>query len=88
MNTGASDESAQTAADAGAFVQKAARVGDGSSSVIRRVGAAASAVSVGARLLPAGLRFLRRYPIAATLVVAGIALAVYSLRGRTTDEEY
>jgi hypothetical protein len=31
---------------------------------------------------------LRRYPIAATLVVAGIALAVYSLRGRTTDEEY
>jgi hypothetical protein len=88
MNTSTNDESAQTASDAGAFVQKAAHVGDGSSSAIGRVGAAASAVSVGARLLPAGMRLLRRYPIAGTLVVAGIALAIYSLRGRTTDEEY
>ena len=88
MKTSAIDESAKTASDASAFVQKAAHVSDDSNSVIGRVGAAASAVSLGARLLPAGLRFLRRYPIAGTLVVAGIALAVYSLRGRRTEEEY
>src|SRR3569832_687480 len=87
MKTSAIDESAKPASDASAFVQKAAHVSDDSNSVIGRVGAAA-AVSLGARLLPAGLRFLRRYPIAGTLVVAGIALAVYSLRDRRTEEEY
>jgi len=45
-------------------------------------------VSLGARLLPGGLRLLRRYPIAGTLVVAGVVLAVYSLRGKGTREEY
>jgi hypothetical protein len=88
MKTGAIDESAKTASDASAFVQKAAHVSDDSNSVIGRVGAAASAVSLGARLLPGGLRLLRRYPIAGTLVVAGVVLAVYSLRGKGTREEY
>jgi hypothetical protein len=88
MNTGAIDESAQTASDASAFVQKAAHLSNESNSMIGRVGAAASAVSLGARLLPAGVRLLRRYPVLGTLVVAGIALAVYSMRGRDTEAEY
>lgn len=89
MNTAAINESAQTASDASAFVQKATHVSDESKSVIGRVGAAASAVSLGARLLPAGMRLLRRYPIMGTLVVAGVALAVYALRDRTlSDEDY
>lgn len=88
MTTSSLDESAQTASDASAFVQKAAHVSDGSKSVIGRVGATASAVSLGARLLPAALRFLRRYPVAGTLAVAGAVLVVYALRSRDTEDEY
>ena len=87
MNTGAGalDDSAKTASDASAFVQKAAHLSDDSNSMIGRVGAAASAVSLGARLLPAGLRLFKRYPIPATLIVGGLAVAVYFMRGRSED---
>jgi hypothetical protein len=88
VKTSTLDESAQTASDASAFVQKAAHVSDDSNSLIGRVGATASAMSLGARLLPAGLRFLRRYPVAGTLVVAGVVLVAYSLRSRATQDEY
>jgi hypothetical protein len=92
MNTtaGAIDESAQTASDASAFVHKAAHLSDGSNSTIGRVGAAASAVSLGARLLPAGMRLLKRNPVVGTLVIVGAAWVLFSLRGRSrrVDGEY
>jgi hypothetical protein len=73
-------ESARTTSDTGAFVAKAADAATPSNSVVGRVGAAASAVSIGARLLPTGWRMLRRYPLAATVAIAGLVCVAYLVR--------
>ncbi|MDB6092390.1 MAG: hypothetical protein JWN85_5174 [Gammaproteobacteria bacterium] len=75
-------KSAQTASDAGAFVDKAARVAKPANSTLGRVGAAASAVRLGARLLPAGWRLFKRYPLVSTLAVTGLIWGVYLTRPR------
>jgi hypothetical protein len=69
--------SARTVSDAGAFFERAAHAARPSASSIGRVGAAITAVRLGARLLPAGRRLFNRYPVAATLIIAGSIAALY-----------
>ena len=40
----------------------------------------AAAVKLAARVLPASWRFVKRYPLSASLVIAGLALVAYSWR--------
>jgi xanthine/uracil/vitamin C permease (AzgA family) len=84
MNTTADSvrETARTASTTGAFVEKAAGAASGSQSKFARVIAGISSVQLGARLLPAGLRIVRRYPLASALVIAGALWIAWSARSR------
>ena len=72
--------SAHRAADAGEVVGDVAGLADRSQSVFGRVGFALSAVKLGIRLVPAGIRLVQRYPLGAALTVAGVAWWLYSTR--------
>jgi hypothetical protein len=72
--------SARAFSDAGAFVERAAHIARPSNSALGRLTAAASAASLGARLLPAGWRLFKRYPVPSALAVGGVVLAVYLAR--------
>ncbi len=74
------DRSAETVSDAGSFADKAARAAKPSASTIGRLGAAVSAARLATRVVPAGWQLLKRNPLAFGLIVAGVALAVYSMR--------
>ncbi len=67
-------------ADAGRLAERAAHAIGPGSSALGRVVAAVSVVKLGARVLPAGGRLLRRYPVASVLVVAGFLGALYLAR--------
>ena len=84
MNTTADTvrDSARTASKTGAFVEKAASTASGKKSKLGRVAAGISTVQLGARLLPAGLRLLRQYPLASALILAGVLWMAYSARTR------
>jgi hypothetical protein len=77
MNTQPHDggQSAQTASQAGAFVEKAAGAAAPSNSMLGRVGAAASAIKIGAKLLPGAWRMMKRYPVTSSLAIAGLLWA-------------
>jgi hypothetical protein len=75
-------ESAQTVSDASAFVGKAAGAASESRSTLGRIGSTVSTVSLGARLLPTALRLIKRYPLGATLTLAGVVWMLYSARSR------
>ncbi len=72
--------SARAVSDAGAFVERAAHATRSSNSSFARVGAAVSAVRLGARLLPAARRLFRRHPLAGTLLVVGVIGGLYLTR--------
>ena len=72
--------SARALSEMGSFVERAAHATNPSHSTIARVGAAVSVAKLGSRLLPAGWRLFKRYPLASTLAVAGLAVAVYLAR--------
>ena len=72
--------SAQTASHAGAFVQSVAGVANPSKSALGRVAAAVSAAKLGARVLPAGWRLVKRYPVASAVTVAALVGLVYLTR--------
>jgi hypothetical protein len=74
------DQSAKTTSEAGAFVEKAAGAATPTNSMLGRVGAAASAIKIGARLLPAAWRLMKRYPVASSFVIAGALWAAYAMR--------
>lgn len=84
-NAAGADHPAHTASNTGAFMETAAGAADPSRSILRRLGAAASAVKLGADLLPAGWRLVRRYPVASTLALAGLAVALYLTRPSRTS---
>lgn len=69
-----------TIADIGHLVERAAHVIGPASSTLGRVAAAVSVAKLGARLVPAGGRLLRRYPAGSLLVLAGLLGALYLLR--------
>ena len=70
-----------TLADAGHLLERIALAVGPLSPALGRVAAAISIARLGARLLPAGGRFLRRHPVGSVLVVAaGVLGAVYLLR--------
>ena len=85
MSTQHSEEghSAQTASEAGAFVEKAAGAAAPTNSTLGRIGAAASAIKIGARLLPGAWRLMKRYPVASSLTIAGLIWAAYAMRPTT-----
>lgn len=67
-------------ADVGHLVERAAHAIGPASSTLGRIAAAISVVKVGARVLPAGGRLLRRYPVASALVAVGFLGALYLAR--------
>jgi hypothetical protein len=82
MNVDPADvrHSAHRVADAGAVVGDVAGLADRSQSVLGRVGFALSAVKLGIRLVPMGIRLVQRHPLGAALTVAGVAWWVYANR--------
>ncbi len=72
--------SARAVSDAGAFVEQTARATTPDHSMLGRVVEAVSVIRLGARLLPAGWRMFKRYPLTSTLGVVGLMLAVYLMR--------
>jgi hypothetical protein len=76
------DEPSATASDASALAESAAKTADPTRSTLGRAAAAVSAVKLGSRLLPAGLKLFRRYPIGASLVVGALVWAVLAARAQ------
>jgi hypothetical protein len=73
-------KSGGTLADAGHLLERVAHALGPASPMLGRVAAAVSIARLGARLLPAGGRMLRRHPLGSLLVVAGVLGAFYLLR--------
>ena len=73
-------ESARVASASGALAGKVARATDPANSTLGRIGDTAAAVQLAARVVPASWRFLKRYPLSASLIIAGLAWAAYSWR--------
>jgi hypothetical protein len=72
--------SGRTLAEAAMLVERAAHTVAPSSSTLGRLVAAVSVARLGARLIPAGGRVLRRYPMGSLLVAAGFLAALYLVR--------
>lgn len=66
--------------DVGRLVERAAHAVGPASSTVGRITAAVSVARLGARLIPAGGRLLRRYPAGSLLVVAGCLGVLYLMR--------
>jgi hypothetical protein len=81
-NSNTLGESSAVASDASALVERAAGAADPARSTVGRITAAVSAVSLGVRALPAGLRLFRRYPLVSSLAVAGVIWAVVTARAQ------
>jgi hypothetical protein len=64
----------------GVFVERAAHAANPSRSKLGRAAAIVTLARLGAHLLPAGWRIARRYPLASTIAVSGILLALYATR--------
>lgn len=78
-------DSVRVASDNGTFVAKGAGAVDPSNPVLGRVATAASAVTLGAQLLPAAGRLFKRYPVISILGIAMLAgAATYWLRSMRT----
>lgn len=75
----------RTLSDTGALVDRAAHAAKPSSSTLGRIAAAISIVQLGARLLPAGGRLLRRYPVGSLLIVVGLLGALYLTSAEQTS---
>ncbi len=80
MTTQDSGEAAKVAAHAGSFVEKAAGAGSPERGTLSRIGEGAAAVKVGARLLPALWRFIKRHPVGGSLAVAALVGVAYWMR--------
>ena len=72
--------SGRTLSHLGAFVERAALAVNPSRSKLGRAAAVVTVVRLGSRLLPAGWRLMRRYPVASTIAVSGVLLALYATR--------
>ena len=63
MTTEGSGEAAEVAAHTSSFVEKVAAAGSPARSTLGRIGKSAAAVKLGARVLPAAWRFIKRHPV-------------------------
>jgi hypothetical protein len=72
--------SARALSALGVFVDRAAHAVNPSRSKLGRTAAVVSVAKLGARLLPAGWRLFKRYPLASTVAISGILLALYATR--------
>lgn len=70
-------QSGRTLSDTGTLVERSAHAARPSTSALGRIAAAVSIAQVAARLIPAGGRMLRRYPVGSLLVVVGLLVALY-----------
>jgi hypothetical protein len=73
-------ESGRALADAGRLIERAAHAAGPESPTLGRVVAAITAVRLGARVIPAAGRLLRRYPRGSLLFGAALAGALYLWR--------
>lgn|SRR6185437_10971419 len=78
-------QSGGTLADTGHLLERIAHAVGPASPMLGRVAAAISIVKLGARLVPAGGRLVRRYPVGSALLVAGIVGVAYLLRSQATS---
>jgi len=76
--------SGRALSDLGSFVERAARAANPSRSKLGRATAVVTVAKLGAQLLPVGWRLARRYPVASTVAIAGILLALYASRSQRT----
>lgn len=83
MTPNSTDESVQVASASGTLAKKVAGAADPAKSLPGRLGDTAAAALLATRLLPAGWRLLKRYPLPSLLVILGVAWA-YSLRPMNT----
>jgi membrane protein len=73
---------ATAASDAGALARKASQALDSGRSPVGRIMAAWSAVGLCVRVLPAGVRVIRRHPLPACLTVAAVLWGVFETRAQ------
>jgi membrane protein len=79
--------SARTASRAGALVKRAAVVASHSCPTHSRISAVISTAGLTARLLPTGLRLLRRHPVGSSLALMGILWMTMNTRESTTRQD-
>jgi hypothetical protein len=79
-NPNTAEESTRIASDASALAENAAGAANPARPMMGRISAAVSAIGSSARLLPAGLRLFRRYPVPSALALAGVICAVLAAR--------
>lgn len=70
-------------ADTGYLLERIAHAVGPASPMLGRVAAAVSIVKLGTRLVPAGGRLIRRYPVGSALLAAGILGVAYLLRSQS-----
>ena len=80
MTTQDAAQAADVAAKAGSFVEKVASAGSPERTTLGRIGKTAAAVQLGARLLPALWRFIRRHPVGGAVAIAAVAGVAYLVR--------
>ncbi len=80
MNTQDAAEASHVAAKAGSFVEKVASAGSPEHGTLGRIGKTAAAVQLGARVLPAFWRFIKRHPVGGTVAIAALAGVAYLVR--------
>jgi len=80
MTTQREGETAEVASQAGAFVEKVASAGNPSGGTLGRIGEGAAAVKVGARLIPATWRFVKRHPVGGSLAIVALIGIAYWMR--------
>jgi len=80
MSTINVSESARVASRGGAFAQKVAGATDPGRSMLGRAVDLAAALQLAVRVVPAGWRLMKRYPLSAALITVGLAWGAYSSR--------
>lgn len=75
-------QSGRKLSETGTLVERAVHAARTSNSTLGRIAAAISVVELGARVIPAAGRLLRRYPVGSLLLVAGFVGALYVMSAR------
>jgi hypothetical protein len=80
MTTQDAGEAAEVTAKAGSFVEKVAAAGSPERGTLGRIGKSAAAVKLGASLLPAVWRFVRRHPVGGSLAIVTLVGVAFWVR--------
>jgi hypothetical protein len=80
MTTQDSGEAAEVAAKAGSFVEKVAAAGSPEHGTLGRIGKSAAAVKLGARVIPAFWRFVKRHPVGGSVAIVALVGMAYWVR--------